>query len=70
MKVTVTDRFELTADLIGAIGRNELSVVYQPIVELASQRVRGVEALLRWSHPERGPESHLQCSYRSQSGRA
>ena len=57
MKVTVTDRFELTADLIGAIGRNELSVVYQPIVELASQRVRGVEALLRWSHPERGPVS-------------
>jgi diguanylate cyclase (GGDEF)-like protein/PAS domain S-box-containing protein len=57
MRVTATERFELGADLQGAIGREELSVVYQPIVELATRNVRGVEALLRWSHPERGPIS-------------
>lgn len=35
----------------------ELHVVYQPIVEIASRNVVGVEALLRWSHPKWGPIS-------------
>ena len=37
-----------------AIAEGQLVVHYQPIVELASRRVVGYEALVRWSHPERG----------------
>ncbi|MBK1725912.1 putative bifunctional diguanylate cyclase/phosphodiesterase, partial [Halorhodospira neutriphila] len=37
--------------------RGELRVVYQPLWELATERVVGLEALLRWHHPERGPIS-------------
>ena len=48
------DRHQLKADLHGALDRDELSLVYQPLVELESMRVEGVEALLRWRHPDRG----------------
>jgi EAL domain-containing protein (putative c-di-GMP-specific phosphodiesterase class I) len=37
-----------------AIERNELRVYYQPEISLATGHVTGVEALLRWEHPERG----------------
>ncbi len=36
------------------LGRNELEVFYQPIVDLRTAAVRGVEALVRWRHPSRG----------------
>jgi EAL domain-containing protein (putative c-di-GMP-specific phosphodiesterase class I) len=45
---------ELEADLDGAAERGELLLHYQPIVELASGRLLGFEALLRWRHPTRG----------------
>lgn len=40
-----------------AVANDELRVVYQPIVELASGRTTAAEALLRWTHPEWGPIS-------------
>jgi diguanylate cyclase (GGDEF)-like protein len=45
----------LIAGLRHAIERGELSVVFQPKIELSSGEVRHAEALLRWTHPEFGP---------------
>jgi predicted signal transduction protein with EAL and GGDEF domain len=45
---------DLEAHLRGAIDRNELRLCYQPIVDLGTGRVTGVETLVRWQHPERG----------------
>lgn len=42
------------ADLRRAIDRHEFALYYQPVVELASLQVVGLEALIRWQHPERG----------------
>jgi diguanylate cyclase (GGDEF)-like protein len=51
------DRAHLQRDLAQALLRNELHVAYQPIVRAADGVMTGVEALLRWTHPERGPIS-------------
>lgn len=47
-------RRELAASLRDALPNNELRLVYQPQIALDSQQLVGVEALLRWHHPERG----------------
>jgi EAL domain-containing protein (putative c-di-GMP-specific phosphodiesterase class I) len=47
-------RSQLAEDLKRAIRDSELLLHYQPIVELATGRIEGVEALVRWNHPERG----------------
>jgi len=52
----------LADDLRSALARHELEMRYQPQVELASGRIVGMEALLRWNHPTRGlilPEDFL-----------
>jgi diguanylate cyclase (GGDEF)-like protein len=50
-----SSRRDFESDLHGALDRHELYVEYQPIVRSADGRVIGVEALLRWTHPHRGP---------------
>lgn len=47
-------RMELEQDLREALGRNELKVYYQPIVNIDTMEVAGGEALLRWEHPVKG----------------
>ncbi|SHN36876.1 putative bifunctional diguanylate cyclase/phosphodiesterase [Cryptosporangium aurantiacum] len=47
-------RLRLEEELRGALDAGEFEVHYQPIVELASERITAVEALLRWRHPTRG----------------
>ncbi len=54
MRATAQARLTLEADLRAGIERGELRCYYQPIVDLASGRVRGFEALARWEHPTRG----------------
>lgn len=50
----VQEQLRLETDLHSALTRQEFFVVYQPIMDLATERLRGFEALLRWRHPERG----------------
>jgi diguanylate cyclase (GGDEF)-like protein/PAS domain S-box-containing protein len=50
----VRSRLELAAQLRGALQRQELRVVFQPVVSMADGEAIGCEALLRWDHPERG----------------
>ena len=48
------DRLELMEDVRHAIGRGELVLYYQPKLDVASGLITGVEALVRWQHPDRG----------------
>jgi len=50
----VLARLELRTDLQRAITNGQLELYYQPVVRLEDGGVAGVEALLRWNHPERG----------------
>ncbi|MEI7893599.1 MAG: EAL domain-containing protein [Myxococcales bacterium] len=54
MHLRAVKLLELETDLRRALDRNELYVVYQPIVLLKTGAVTGFEALLRWRHPARG----------------
>lgn len=53
----VVERMELEMALRRAIDKQQLEVAFQPIVDLTTGAVTGVEALARWNHPERGPIS-------------
>jgi diguanylate cyclase (GGDEF)-like protein/PAS domain S-box-containing protein len=50
-------RTRLARDLPDALSRGQLRLVYQPVVGMAERRVLGLEALVRWDHPELGEVS-------------
>src|SRR5450830_1226728 len=54
MQEAAQTRMRLTNDLRTALPQEQLFVVYQPIVELATGRIHKAEALVRWQHPSRG----------------
>jgi EAL domain-containing protein (putative c-di-GMP-specific phosphodiesterase class I) len=54
MRQQVLERFELRADLTHALEREEFFLHYQPIIEVHTGAVKGIEALVRWQHPTRG----------------
>lgn len=49
------ERLEIEAELRGALSQGELSLHYQPKIDIATGEMRSVEALIRWQHPTRGP---------------
>jgi EAL domain-containing protein (putative c-di-GMP-specific phosphodiesterase class I) len=65
MHAAVIERLELEVDMRRAIEREQFELHYQPIVSLASERIVGIEALVRWRHPQRGlvqPENFIQLA--------
>lgn len=54
MDVAAQARRNLELDLRASLGRHEMRLHYQPLVDLKTQSKIGYEALLRWEHPERG----------------
>ncbi|PVU84294.1 GGDEF-domain containing protein (plasmid) [Cellulomonas sp. WB94] len=66
--VNTLERLQLLADLRTALDTGQLSVAYQPQVNLTSRRMVGVEALIRWQHPTRGsvpPDSFIPLAENS-----
>ena len=54
MRTQARDRLTLSSQLERALASGEMAVVYQPIVSIHTGRIVGIEALLRWNHPQRG----------------
>ncbi len=54
LHANILDRMQLVADLRSAVDNKELTLYYQPIIDLKTQQLTGFEALVRWNHPKRG----------------
>ncbi len=57
MRARKSDRVTLESDLRRAIERDEITILYQPIVRLEDRSVAGFEAMPRWDHPKTGRTS-------------
>jgi diguanylate cyclase (GGDEF)-like protein/PAS domain S-box-containing protein len=57
MNLQTRRRLQLTGGLHHAVENNEFTLFYQPQIELVTERISGIEALLRWQHPEFGEVS-------------
>ena len=60
MRARKTDRLTLESELRRAIERQEITILYQPIVRLEDRSVAGFEALARWDHPKLGRMSPVE----------
>jgi diguanylate cyclase (GGDEF)-like protein len=54
MRTEAAARLEIESSLHRATERGELQLHYQPVIEIATGRIDGVEALVRWEHPQQG----------------
>jgi diguanylate cyclase (GGDEF)-like protein/PAS domain S-box-containing protein len=54
MRARKTDRLSLESDLRRALERDEITLLYQPIIRLEDRSIAGFEALARWDHPKMG----------------
>ncbi|MRI55097.1 EAL domain-containing protein [Methylobacterium sp. DB1607] len=54
MDETLRERLDLERELREALAQNRFELHYQPLVDLSDNRITGMEALVRWRHPERG----------------
>jgi EAL domain-containing protein (putative c-di-GMP-specific phosphodiesterase class I) len=62
MHASLVERVRMERDLASALDNDEFVLHYQPLIDLKSGRIQGVEALVRWLHPERGligPDSFI-----------
>lgn len=59
LRAEAVSQMQLEKDLHRAVERNELYLVYQPIVSLSDKKITGFEALIRWNHPQIGFVSPL-----------
>lgn len=65
MKEAVQKKVQLSNELYRALEKGELIVHYQPQIHIESEEIIGVEALVRWNHPERGvlyPKSFIELA--------
>ena len=60
MRARKSDRLSLESDLRRALERDEITILYQPIVRLDDRAVAGFEALARWNHPKLGRLSPIE----------
>jgi len=68
MNIEVLERFSLECDLRSAIDREEFQLYYQPQYDFSTGKIIGVEALIRWMHPDKGlllPDTFIPVAEKS-----
>jgi predicted signal transduction protein with EAL and GGDEF domain len=68
LNLQVVERFSIEADMRKAMERGEFLLFYQPQIDIATRKIVGAEALIRWIHPEKGlvvPDDFIQIAEES-----